>query len=697
MASSSFKHIFTLIAIVALAIFASCSNPEAEPADAIFINGKIYTVNPEEPWVEAFAVKDGKFLATGTSAQIEGLKGEGTRVVDLEGAFVMPGLIDAHNHALNGADDKANLTIRTPDNVDSILAEVKAFAEANPDLEVIRGGSWNLGVFPEDNPHKELLDDIIPDRPVYLVSQSGHSAWVNSATLELAGINKETPITSSFIYAKDPDTGEPTGRVDEYAMARIESSMSATSARRIADGLQPIQRMHNSYGITTIKLAEGRLNWAEGALLAERENNLNVRLMLSWEYGTHSAPHSAEDALQYAIEWKDRVSDKFDPRSIKIFYDGALDSYSALLLEDYEGRPGFKGSAHKSKEEFLAAIRKINTEGIGVIVHVMGDASARELVDIFEQVRAENGENDAPLHLSHAVMATSEDLVRLKDIQGASVDFSPAIGVVVPELAVLFKNPIGEDRYQKQFNVRSAVEAGVVTGFGSDWPSSLVPEPNSFWYLETWITRKLPGVPGADAQNIGQAITLEQAIKAYTLGSAQCMGFDWARKIGSIEEGKFADFIMLDRNLFDIPESEIHLTQVEYTFLGGEVVFDRTAEENRLNRIDIEITNENLRNAIDVAKLNVLVAENSVSAGCGHDHSMSVGPGSIGAPDHINAAFAQLGEEGYRYIRAARSIQWEGGDESYWIQWTAADEAKILWAYDPEADSVVEVMRVSEK
>ncbi len=685
-----------IILLTSLIIITSCLLIPEEKADTIVTNGKIYTVHESQPWVEAIAIRDGKFLKAGSNDEIEALVGKNTRIIDLKGRFAMPGIIDAHNHALNGADDKANLFIKEPDKVETILEELKTYASLNPDLEIIRGGPWNLGVFPDDNPPKELLDEIVSDRPVYLISQSGHSAWLNSKAFELVGIDKNTPVTDKFIYAKDDITGEPTGRIDEYAMAHVEAIIPKTSPERLASGIKQIQKLHNSYGITFVKLAEGRENWANGALKLADQGELSLRMIISWDWGSHMSPHSAEQAEKFALSWKDKTTDMIDGRSIKIFYDGALDSYTALLLEDYEGKPGFKGTAHHPKESFQQAIKRINKNGIGVIVHVMGDGSARELVDIFESISSETSTNGPVLHMSHCVMALPEDLGRLSLIPNACVDFSPALGVDVPELATLFKDPIGDHRYQNQLNVKAAINANVPVGFGSDWPSSIIPEPNSFWYMQTWITRKLPGVSSAATHNIKQAISLEQAVKAYTLGSAQCLGFDWAEKVGSIEEGKLADFIVLDQNLFEIPVDDIYKTQVELTFVGGQLVFDRTAEESKYEVVDFEISNKSMDNAIDAANLNLLLQDEMAYGGCCHGHEMEIVPGSLLASQEINDAFAVLKESGFDFLRPARSIYWKDNDTYYWIQWTIKDGTKTLWAYDPDLKEAIEVLKITE-
>ena len=173
----------TLIAILLLATIFACKEEAKETADTIYTNGKIYAVNEGQPWAEAVAIKDGKFMLVGANEDVVVLKSEATKIIDLRGKFLMPGLIDAHNHATGASMGRANLYLKNPGDIEKMLEEIRTYAEANPDLPFIRGESWNLSVFPNNSPTKELLDAIVPDRPVYFYSQSGHSAWVNSKTL----------------------------------------------------------------------------------------------------------------------------------------------------------------------------------------------------------------------------------------------------------------------------------------------------------------------------------------------------------------------------------------------------------------------------------------------------------------------------------------------------------------------------------
>jgi hypothetical protein len=574
-----------VILILVLLVSAGCSKAGKQgaatavdqnaSADVAYTNGKIYTVNEAQPWAEAVAIKDGKFLVVGSNADVKVVTDGATEVVDLGGRMAMPGLIDVHVHPLSVAQNWANLKIESPGNVDAILEQLRRYVEANPDVAMIRGEKWNLGVFPGDSPRKELLDEIVPDRPVYLMSQTGHAAWVNSKALEMADITKETPTTSKIVFDTDPETGEPSGTVREFALGMVERVFAPTPVEKFASSLQAIMGQFNSYGFTALKPAEGARNWMEGAAHLDSQGGLTMRLFPAWDWHTSIALASTEEeADQLISRWGEFETPLLYPRYVKMYYDTSPDSYSALLLEDYVDRPGFKGSSNLPKQEFLEAIAKFNADGVGVLVHVLGDGGARELVDVFTEVRERNGDNGVLMHFSHAWMAHPEDIQRLSKVNGTCIDFSPALNYPAPEIIGSMVPPLGEERYQKFFNVRSAFETGMPVAFGSDWASALIPEPNGFHQMQSWITRQDPQDPSSGTLNADQAITLEQAVRGFTMGGAECLGFGWPDKIGSIEKGKLADFIVLDRNIFENPITELYQTRVERTVLGGDVVYE---------------------------------------------------------------------------------------------------------------------------
>jgi hypothetical protein len=332
-----------------------------------------------------------------------------------------------------------------------------------------------------------------------------------------------------------------------------------------------------------------------------------------------------------------------------------------------------------------------------VHVHVLGDGTAARIIDIFEEADAMFPNSEGVLHLSHNQSTDHEDLDRLAALNKATISFSPMLAVGHPQMDLFLKIPLGEARHQQVFPVRAAIEKGLTVGFGSDFPSSLIPDPNSFWYMEGWVTRQMPGTDEYGTVNADQAISVDQAIRGFTLGGAQALGTGYSEQFGSIEVGKSADMVVLDRNLLEIPETEIHETEVEQTVFRGRVVFDRAEAIAALEVIEINITNADLQNAVDVADLNVLVA-NELGGG-GHrcfaaDHA--VDPGAPSAPPTVNRAFASLAEQGHRYVRPARTVYWRNTDSTYWFQWTVKGDVAALWAYDPVEREVVEVLQVRE-
>ncbi len=327
-------------------------------------------------------------------------------------------------------------------------------------------------------------------------------------------------------------------------------------------------------GFTSLKLAEGEVPWVQAANMLDEQGELDVRLFPSWFFQSHLASTTAEESYALAARWEDFRTDMVYPRYAKMTFDGGPNSATVLLFDDYVDRPGFKGTTTLPTEELVEAASRFNASGIGMIVHVMGDASARELAYAFEQVRERNGNNGIPLHASHSLMMQPEEIERLSKISDVCMDFI-ALQYPHPSIEGSFVPPIGEERYQSFLNARSAVEAGIPYAFGSDWPSVLEPTLNGFFQMQAWATRRDPGNPDSGTLNADQAITLEQAVWGYPRGGIECLGFDWPDKLGSIEEGKLADFIVIDRNIFEIPTEELKETQVDLTVVGGEVVFSR--------------------------------------------------------------------------------------------------------------------------
>ncbi len=550
----------------------------SEVADAVYTNGKIYTVDEARPWAEAVAIKDGKFLAVGSNAEVEAITGPGTRLHDLRGRFVMPGILDLHSHPfITPWYGSMNLPLQNSGDADAILAEVSAYAQANPDKDWIIGGQWSLGVFPDDNPGKELLDEIVPDRPVALLDQSGHSMWLHSRALELSGITAETPTSQLIVIQKDPTSGEPTGTISEQAIQLVERVIPQATAEEYATPIEEVFEMYLSYGITAQQTAEGHRGPLDALKLLESQGRLAQRVFVGWDWKTTlNLAYSIEDIEEQIENRAIYASDLVYPNYVKIFGDGSPVSRTSLLLEPYEGESDFHGDANMTTEQFAEAFIKFDKMGVGVHIHSLGDGTSRRVVDAFEIMKRKNGDTGVRHKVAHNFMTTQADLARLARMKDVNVDFSPpAFG---PHASVKsgFVPPIGESRYQQSMRVKTALDLGLHVGQGADW-LTLNPTPNPFIALEGMVTRQnvFEFDPELDGTvNAAEAVSIEQAIAICTLEGAWVLGAE--NHLGSIEVGKYADMIVLDQDLFEIEAKKINDTQVLQTILGGKIVYDRS-------------------------------------------------------------------------------------------------------------------------
>ena len=578
------KIVFILSTLALIACGQQAADvPETQPAtaaaDTVYTNGRIYTVSESQPWAEAVAIKDGKFMIVGSSADVDAVTGEKTAVVDLDGQFVMPGIVDMHAHPFTGVDlgiGSANLN--DPGNLDAgSLADVKAYIDANPDKDVVLGGNWLIGgaLHPSDSPDKALLDEIAPDIPVFLLSQSGHSAWVNSKALELASIDESFENTGSYIFDRYEGSNEPSGTVRESGMVLIMNVLHYLDPAEFAEFFVDEVGRYSRHGVTAIQPAEGSPSWYKGAALLEEQGRLNVRLFPAMDWLTSQLRVLDDEETRALVgDLPSYQTDQVRTHYVKIFADGAADSHTLLMKKPYADDPLNFGSMYLPVEEYREAILDMHSRGISVHVHVMGDATADKIIGIFEEAEETFPDSKAILHLAHAVSVDDEELDRLAALEKATVNFSPMLAVPHPQMDLFLKTPLGEDRYGEIYPVRSALDRGIIVSFGSDFPSSIVPDPQQFWYMEGWVTRQVPGQPELGANNPDNAISVEQAIRGFTLGGAEALGGEYSDWFGSIEVGKSADMIILDQNLLEIPPTDIHQTEVQKTIFRGRVVYE---------------------------------------------------------------------------------------------------------------------------
>jgi predicted amidohydrolase YtcJ len=470
-----------------------------------------------------------------------------------------------------------NLSLQQSGDADAILEEVRAYADAHPNKEWLIGGQWLLGVFPDDNPHKTLLDGVVADRPVALLDQTGHSMWLNSRALAAAGITGETQTSQLIVVEKDPSSGEPTGTIREQAMQLVERVIPQASAQEYAEVIAGIFHMFLSYGITAQQTAEGHRVPLEALKLLEDEGRLEQRVFVSWDWKTTLNLAYSVDEIEQEIENRRAYESAWvHPNYVKIFADGGPGARTSLLLEPYEGSADFFGDANMTTEEFAEAFIKFDQMGVGLHVHAMGDGTIRRVVDALEIMKGENGDTGVRHKVAHNTMVTPEDLERLAAMKDVNIDFSPPIWYPHAAVAASFVPAVGAERLQRSYPVKTALSTGLHVGQGADWLTAN-PTPDPFIAIEGLVTRKNPFDPEMTGTlNPSEAISLAQALAMCTLEGAWVLGAE--DDLGSVEVGKHADMIMLDQNPFEVDAEKISDTKVLQTILGGRVVFDRNSE-----------------------------------------------------------------------------------------------------------------------
>jgi len=531
---------------------------QAPQADTILVNGRI---RMDDAWVEAMAIGDGVILTMGDAATARAAAGPDARVIDLGGKTVLPGLHDMHVHPTSGGMARMQCQVNPDNTIDQALATVAACVAEKQPGEWITGRAYEpaaLGV----TPTRDMLDRVAPDNPVMLTDVSLHSAWVNSAALRLAGIDRDTPDPQGGIIERDAN-GEPTGVLRESASQIVGRVVPPASREQTVEALGFALDYVLGFGITSLEDALVSADVAQAyADLADSGKALPyVRGCLI----------GRDQALIARRQLYARAT--FSPSCVKLITDGVpTDSHTAAMLESYadshaghdEGRE--RGMLFIDPAELNREVVRYDAMGLTVKLHAAGDAAVRQSLDAIAAAREANGLTGLLHDVAHNSFVAPSDIARAAEID-AVLEFSPYIWFASPIVDNIIQ-AVGPERMERWIPVREAVDAGVFTIIGSDW--NVVPSINPWLAMETLVTRRPPGV--VDAVQIGarEAITLEEAFDMFTINAARQMYR--ADKVGSLEPGKVADLIVTDRNIFEVPIETVHATKVLATMLHGEFV-----------------------------------------------------------------------------------------------------------------------------
>ncbi len=534
------------------------------PADLVLRNGAIYTVDAVRSWAETVAVRGDRIVFVGSDPDVAPFLGPKTQVVDLGGRFVLPGFHDRHTHPLEGGVELTRCDLNASRDRDEVLSRLRACAAALGNAPWLLGGGWDLTLFPGGIADRRDLDAILPDRPAALGSADGHSTWVNSRALALAGLTAATPDPVGGRIERDA-AGAPVGTLRESAADLVHRLLPATTAAERLAGLRLAVARAHALGIVALTEANAGPESIATYDSLDRAGELGLRVVVSQgldpEEGVAGIP--ARVAQRAAIH-----APHVRATAVKLFADGVIEGGTAALLEPYIGGRTGLGIPNWSTAALHEVIVALDRARFQIHVHAIGDRAIRDTLDGLQAARAANGARDARPLLAHIQLFAPADIPRFREL-GVVADFQPLWAYEDSYIRDLTAPFLGPERMRWNYPLASLARTGAVLAAGSDWSVSSM---NPLEAIEVAITRCDPELTTCDKPWIPEErVDLATMLAAYTIGGAYA-GFE-EHESGSLEAGKLADLVVLDRNLFTIPAGQISDSKVILTLFEGRVVF----------------------------------------------------------------------------------------------------------------------------
>jgi predicted amidohydrolase YtcJ len=556
----------TTLIISGLAMILAAGQTKPEPAQLILKNGNIYTVSESQPRAEAVAVRYGKIIFVGSTVDVKKYDGKGTRVIDLKGKTVVPGMTDAHYHLAGVGRREMTLNLEGASSLEDFLSRVKARVDKAKPGEWVTGRGW-IETFwkPPQFPTRQDLDRVAPNNPVYLVRADGHGAVANSAALKIAGIDKETESPFGGEIMTDKQTGEPNGMLLDRAQGLLAKHLPPPAPSELEQALIIGSKRSVDLGWTQIQNAGS--DWNEVELLKRliSENQIKLRI-----YEAIRGPSPDTERLLREGPTIGLYNQHLTIRTIKVTIDGALGSKGAALLEPYADHDTAGFLTYKP-EDLMPMFKQALRKGIQVETHAIGDRANRTILDLYEQIFDEvppierMDRSDPRWRIEHAQIVHPDDIPRFAKLKIIpSMQPSHAIGDL--HFAV---SRLGVERLAGAYAWQSFIKAGCIIPGGSDAPVERG-EPMIEFYAA--VARKDQKGFSGEGWHPEQKVTREQALKMFTIWPAFAAFEEKSR--GSIEPGKLADFTVLSADIMQIPEMEILKTRCLMTVIGGEVVFE---------------------------------------------------------------------------------------------------------------------------
>ena len=550
------KKTFLPAAIILMLIAVSC-NVSTQTSDMIITNARIWTGNAEQPYAEAMAVSGDTIVAIGSIREVMKYKSGADTVIDLGGRFVAPGFIDSHLHLLQGGSNLASVQLRDASTPEEFIKRIKEYAATLKPGTWILGGDWD-GMDWESLPQKGWIDSVTPDNPVFVSRLDGHMALANSLAMKLAGVDRRVKDVSGGTITRD-GSGEPTGIFKDNAMDLISVKIPEQSEEEVDRAIVAAMHYLASNGVTSAHAVDA----AAYSDALERVRARGEQITRLYYLQTISRWKDMKEQVE-----RDGRGDRWiSTGGVKGFVDGSLGSHTAAFLEPYTDLQTDTGLFVNSEEDLFNWILESDKAGLQVVIHAIGDEAINFLLNAYEKVAAENGERDRRFRIEHSQHIAPSDIERYAKLN--------VIASMQPYHAIddgrWAEEYIGPERVKTTYAFRSLLDSGATLAFGSDW---FVAPATPLEGIYGAVTRRTLDGKNPEGWVPEQKITVEEALKAYTINAAYA-SFEEDIK-GTLEPGKLADFVVLDRDITTIDPVEIWDVKAQQTWVGGKKVFDRT-------------------------------------------------------------------------------------------------------------------------
>ncbi|MCX6134522.1 MAG: amidohydrolase family protein [Ignavibacteriales bacterium] len=563
----------TLVVTLAIILFPELSpafqqNPASPVADIVLRNGYVYTVDNSRSNGTAVAVKNGKIQFVGTDDGAAALTGPSTKVIDLAGKMILPGFIDSHCHPTGAYKHFFEINLTGLPTLQYYLKTIREFVQQHPNSKFVRGRGWSNTLFPKTGPDKKLLDDIASDIPMSFSDDGGHAKWVNSRALKLAGITRETPNPAGGVIEHDPVTGEPTGTLRESAEDLLAKVFPDYTTEEMTKGLEAYQTMALAFGITTAHAASLDVGGSD----TQAYENLSQASRLSMRFcgSLYVNPKGGPAQVAGLVQERDKHKNpRFQITGAKLFVDGVVEGSTGYLKEPYLHIKDFRGEPLWKPADLNTMCAELDRNGFQIHVHAIGDGATTMTLDAMAFAASVNGKHDSRGMITHLQLVDPLDIARFKKLGVCAIP--QPYWFMKDDYYYKIQVPyLGLKRADEEYPMKSFFDAGVVVASSSDYSVTIPCTPLNA--IQIGMTRcKLDQTDPNEVLWPAERVTLDQMIASFTINGAYANFLD--RTTGSIEVGKMADLIVLDRNLFDIPVTEISKTKVLLTLFEGKEVF----------------------------------------------------------------------------------------------------------------------------